>query len=60
MVPQPCISTRLAFGNKHKLCHCDTSEYLPDGPVLAINGVTWSPHKWPKINGFHQGCFEYI
>ena len=22
---------------------------------IVINGVTWTPYKWPKIDGFHWG-----
>ena len=27
---------------------------------VVINGVTWDPYKWPKINGFHWGYFTLL
>ena len=30
---------------------------LQGGPLLAINGVTWGPYKWPKNRWVSLGLF---
>ena len=32
-------------------CHTTCSTFIHNWFLAVINGVTWGPYKWPKING---------